>query len=160
MGEIYEDYYEQKVELLTNLLKQSKHPVVFTGAGISTESGLKDFRGKDGLWKNKDPMKLACVDDLNNNCNDFIEFYKHRITSVNSCKPNDGHKILAKWLKNNYIKGIITQNVDGYHGLASNKINDYKAKEYIKEIHGDISTLRCMNCSKDYPSSMYEDNKT
>jgi NAD-dependent protein deacetylase/lipoamidase len=156
MNIISEKQNYNKIKLLSELIKNSTHPIVFTGAGISTGSGLKDFRGKTGMWKDINPMKLATVNALYNNRDKFIEFYRTRIITVNSCKPNQGHKILAKWLKNRIIKCIITQNVDRYHQAASIELNHDVGAESILELHGNITTLRCIECGREYSSIMYQ----
>ena len=101
--------------MLTNWMKHSNYTVVFTGAGMSTESGLPDFRSSSGMWKKKDPSKIASTDALNHNVHEFIEFYRERVIGVKEYKPHRGHFILAEWEKQGIIQSIITQNVDGFH---------------------------------------------
>lgn len=133
--------------MLKKWLEESKYTVVFTGAGMSTESGLPDFRSSDGLWKKKDPSKLASTDALNNNVQEFIEFYRERVLGVKEYKPHKGHHILADWEKRGIIKSIITQNVDGFHQLGG-------SKEVI-ELHGTLQKLHCQTCGKQYDSEEY-----
>lgn len=104
---------------LNKLLKDARHAIVFTGAGMSTESGLPDFRSaRTGWWQGKDPARLASTDALRNNREEFVSFYRMRVEGLLSCKPHQGHVILAEWERRGQIKGIITQNVDGFHQRA------------------------------------------
>lgn len=115
----------------SELLSKSSRVVVLTGAGLSTASGLQDFRGTNGLWQGKDPMRLASVHALNSRYEEFMEFYNWRIEEVNKHKPNLGHQILAKWESKGIIDVTITQNVDTYHEQAGSK--------RVLHLHGDLS---------------------
>ncbi len=92
-------------------LQQSNYTVVFTGAGMSTESGLPDFRSSKGMWKQKDPSRIASIDALNNNVQEFIEFYRERVIRINEYKPHKGHYILADWENRRLIHGFHQQQV-------------------------------------------------
>ena len=134
--------------MLENWMDESKYTVVFTGAGMSTESGLPDFRSANqGLWRKKDPAKIASTEALNNNVEDFIAFYRERVLGVKEYGPHKGHEILAKWEENGKIKSIITQNVDGFHQLAGSK--------RVAELHGTLQKLHCEKCGREYDSSEY-----
>ena len=112
------------MEKLLNLLKSANHTLVFTGAGMSTESGLPDFRSKDrGLWERFNPNELANVQALIHNTDEFTEFYQYRLSEINKYVPHKGHNILAKWEQDGLIKGIITQNVDAFHSDAGDRIS-------------------------------------
>lgn len=133
---------------LTELLKSSNYTVAFTGAGMSTESGLPDFRSKDrGLWEKFNPDELANVQALLNNTEEFTEFYRYRLAELHKYKPHAGHEILAKWEKANKLKGIITQNVDAFHSDSGN--------ENVMELHGSFRTFHCHQCGKDCPREDY-----
>lgn len=119
---------------------QSNSVVVFTGAGMSTESGLPDFRSGKGLWKQFDPMRLATVQAMRNNYDEFHAFYSLRLQQAIDVKPNQGHLILADWEKKGWIKSIITQNVDGLHQAAGSK--------NVIELHGRLGDIRCIECDK------------
>ncbi|MGM8364918.1 SIR2 family NAD-dependent protein deacylase [Virgibacillus sp. W0181] len=127
------------MQTLLNLLTSSSHTVVYTGAGMSTESGLPDFRSKDrGLWKKFNPNELANVQALLHNKQEFADFYRYRLSEINKYKPHEGHMILGSWEKNGLVKGIITQNVDGFHHDAGN--------ENVMELHGSFRSLHCHDC--------------
>lgn len=132
---------------LSQLIRKSEYTVVFTGAGISTASGIPDYRSKTGLWRSKDPSKLASVAAMQNNRQEFIEFYKERVQLYGNKKPNRGHLLLADWEKEEKLHSVITQNIDGFHRLAGN--------QNVIELHGTIQTFHCQNCGKKYPNHVY-----
>ncbi|WP_420846082.1 NAD-dependent deacylase [Neobacillus notoginsengisoli] len=130
--------------MLRRLFDESSYTVVFTGAGMSTEAGLPDFRSAStGLWNNIDPMELASTDAMYNNREAFIDFYRYRVESLRACTPHKGHEILAKWGREGKVKSIITQNVDGFHHLAGS--------ESVAELHGTLRTCHCNDCRRRYP---------
>lgn len=136
--------------VLEELLNQSTYTVIYTGAGMSTESGLPDFRSaKSGLWTVKDPAQVASAEALNKDVETFFEFYRMRVLSVKDCKPHQGHEILAKWERDGIIQSIITQNVDGFHAVAGTK--------NMMELHGTLQQVHCQSCGKVYPNDLYED---
>ncbi|BCJ88543.1 NAD-dependent deacylase [Effusibacillus dendaii] len=134
--------------MLSHILRKASSVVVFTGAGMSTESGLQDFRSADrGLWNNRNPMELASVEAMNRNRREFVRFYQWRIREMRSHQPNVGHHVLAKWEKEGLVKGIITQNVENYHELAGSR--------QIAKLHGNLGTLCCAECGRQYPAEYY-----
>lgn len=134
--------------MLKSWLKDADYVVVFTGAGMSTESGLPDFRSSNqGLWNKSDPSKIASTDALNNNVEEFIAFYRKRVLGVKEYKPHQGHHILADWEKRGIIKSIITQNVDGFHQQAGSK--------QVAELHGTLQKVHCEECKKEYDSEEF-----
>ena len=124
--------------------REAKRPVVFTGAGMSTESGLPDFRSARGLWKTR-PESLATLDALRTMPDEFYFFYQWRIANVLGVEPNDGHKALARLESAGRLTTIITQNVDGLHQRAGSMD--------VIELHGTMSTVSCLDCHAAYPSS-------
>lgn len=130
---------------ITTLAKwwiEAPYRVVFTGAGMSTEAGLPDFRSKEGLWKKQDPRKLASIDALLHNTEDFYDFYRNRFHGLSLASPHNGHKILAKLEKDGLLNSIITQNVDGLHDIAgSNR---------VIELHGNLRKSECISCHVEY----------
>lgn len=123
--------------------------VIFSGAGLSTESGLADFRSKEGMWAHVDPMQYASVGALERDYDSFREFYKARLYVPESIMPNRGHKYIAGWESAGYVKGIITQNVDRLHQKAGS------AK--IAELHGSLEPVRCHACGKIWETSRFLD---
>lgn len=141
------------MEKLLELLKNAQHTIVFTGAGMSTESGLPDFRSKDrGLWEKFNPNELANIHALLHNTEEFTNFYQYRLSEITKYKPHEGHFILGEWEKAGHIKGIITQNVDAFHHDAGNK--------NVMELHGSFRTFHCHQCKKQYDRTAYLDGKS
>lgn len=130
--------YKASIERLAEMIRESKYTVVLTGAGMSTESGIPDFRSEGGWWRRINPATVATVDALENNYELFKEFYKHRFKSLEPCKPNIGHLILAEWENSGLIKSVMTQNVDGLHKKAGS--------QKIHELHGSINDVLCHSC--------------
>ncbi|WP_343843670.1 NAD-dependent protein deacylase [Salinibacillus aidingensis] len=133
--------------MLKEWLQESRYTVVFTGAGMSTESGLPDFRSSSGLWKQKDPSQIANTNALNDNVEEFIEFYRQRVLGVKEYHPHKGHYILAEWEQQGKVKSIITQNVDGFHQEAGST--------QVAELHGTLQKLHCQSCGREYSSEEY-----
>lgn len=134
--------------MLHTWLVQSKQTAVFTGAGMSTESGLPDFRSSaTGMWQGKDPRLFASTQAMEHNRDAFIQFYRMRIAGLQACRPHRGHDILAEWEKQGIVHSIITQNVDGFHQQAGSR--------NVAELHGTLSTVHCSVCHRVYPSSRY-----
>ena len=111
---------------------------IFSGAGLSTESGLMDFRSKDGIWAHADPTRLASVGALEDNYDEFLEFYKARLFVPDDVQPNVGHKVVAEWEKRGFVDGVITQNVDRLHQKAGS--------EKVWELHGSLEPVYCHDC--------------
>jgi len=135
---------------LNSIVAQSEHIVFFGGAGVSTESGIPDFRSKDGLYNQHDvkfdrysPEYLLSIDCLVDHPNVFFEFYRQKLNTA-GIEPNRAHYKLAEMEKAGKLDGVITQNIDGLHQRAGSR--------NVQEIHG--STLRnyCMKCHEKYPA--------
>lgn len=135
---------------LAQWMLQSNSTVILTGAGMSTESGIPDFRSRTGWWKNIDPRTVASVESMQQNYVLFREFYQMRIQSLANCVPHRGHEILASWEARGLLTLIATQNVDRFHQLAGN--------EAVAELHGNIVTIRCQVCGKPLPLGHFMDN--
>lgn len=131
------------INKLKQYLQDSKYTVVLTGAGMSTESGLPDFRSAmNGMWKGIDPLQLASTDALENNKDDFYQFYRKRIVDLNEVNHHIGHEILANWENKGVVSSIITQNVDGFHQDAGSK--------KVYELHGTLRKCHCHDCYRTY----------
>lgn len=133
--------------MLCQWLKQSAYTVVFTGAGMSTESGVPDFRSATGLWKTSNPQKLASTEAMEHNREEFVQFYRKRIEALHSVTPHAGYSILTDWGKTLQLKAIITQNTDGLHELAGN--------QHVISLHGTIRQLHCQGCKRTYSTEYY-----
>ncbi|MBY7145044.1 NAD-dependent protein deacylase [Virgibacillus sp. NKC19-3] len=138
--------------MLKKWLNESNYTVIYTGAGMSTESGLPDFRSAgNGLWNKKDPGKIASTTSLNDNVSEFIAFYRERVLGMRDYKPHKGHEILAEWENQGVIQSIITQNVDGFHQRAGSR--------RVAELHGTLQSLHCQTCGRVYSSEAYVDQE-
>ena len=125
-----------------------QHIVFLTGAGISVESGLTTFRGKDGMWNNKNWRYYASVEGLYNEPEHFLEFYNWRRKKLSEIEPNKAHRLIAELEKEHEVT-VITQNVDNLHERAGSS--------HVIHIHGELAKV-CSSknrldpkCVKDYP---------
>lgn len=119
-------------------LKNANKISVVTGAGISQESGIPTFRGKDGLWEKHDPMKLATIEAFYENPKLVWEWYQNRRENIFNSKPNLGHYAISELEKFSDVS-VLTQNIDGLHRRAGS------SKVY--ELHGSIIRIKCTNCN-------------
>ncbi len=141
---------EVSLAILADWWLKSSCQVVLTGAGISTESGLPDFRSAQGLWKGNDPRRVASISALYENPQDFYEFYRMRCHNLEAALPNKGHEVLANLMKARLLKAIITQNVDGFHQRAG--------ASRVIELHGSLRASRCLSCGKRYGSDVLHES--
>ena len=128
------------IEKLKTIINDYDNIVFFGGAGVSTESGIPDFRGADGLY-NYTPETLLSHSFFYKNPKIFFEFYKKNLIFKNA-KPNLAHKILSKMEKDSKLLGIITQNIDSLHQKAGS--------QNVYELHGSISRNFCTKCKTSY----------
>jgi len=124
-------------ESFENEIKNAKKIVFVTGAGISQESGIPTFRGKDGHWRKHDPMKLATIDAFYNNPKLVWEWYEERRKNMLVAKPNLGHKAIVE-LENHTNVVVLTQNIDGLHQKAGST--------NVLELHGSMIRMKCTAC--------------
>lgn len=124
-------------DLIADQLRSAKKIVFVTGAGISQESGIPTFRGKDGLWRNYDPMKLATIDAFYDNPKLVWEWYNERRRNIFAAEPNLGHKAIAELEE--FVKVVVlTQNIDGLHQKGGSSS--------VLELHGSIIKIKCTVC--------------
>jgi len=112
--------------------------IVFTGAGMSTESGLPDFRSESGLWAGVDPIAVASRRTLERRPEIFYTFYRERLSSLAGAAPNAGHRALAAMERAGWVKAVVTQNVDGLHQAAGSC--------RVIELHGNLRESVCIGC--------------
>lgn len=135
---------EEKIEEFKKMIKESNNIVFFGGAGVSTESGIPDFRSKNGLYNQKykyPPEEILSHTFFMTHTEEFFEFYKAKMNSL-KYQPNTTHKKLAELEKEGKLKAIITQNIDGLHQKAGSK--------NVLELHGSVMHNYCMKCGKEY----------
>lgn len=137
---------DSKIEKLNEMIKNSKNIVFFGGAGVSTESGIPDFRSVDGLYHQKydyPPETILSHTFFMRKTEAFYEFYKEKMLCLDK-KPNKAHYKLAELEQSGKLKAVITQNIDGLHQAAGSK--------KVYELHGSILRNYCMDCHKSYPA--------
>src|SRR5438309_7628968 len=123
---------------LAELLRERQPCVVLTGAGISTESGIPDFRSPSGIWAAYDPMEYATIEAFQRDPAKVWEFYALRFEVLTRAEPNAGHLALAELERGGLVQGIVTQNIDGLHGRAGSRD--------VIEVRGSIRTASCLEC--------------
>ena len=135
---------QEKINIFKNLIESSNNIVFFGGAGVSTESGIPDFRSKDGLYNQKydyPPEQILSHTFFINNTEEFYKFYKDKMNAL-KYEPNITHKKLAELELQGKLKCVITQNIDGLHQKAGSK--------KVYELHGSVLRNYCMKCHKFY----------
>lgn len=135
-----EDYLSEAV----CSFKTASQPVALTGAGISVNSGIADFRSPGGLWSIFSPDEYATLDTFIHNPEKAWHLYREMGRCLVGKQPNKGHRALAELEQHGFLKGLVTQNVDNLHQLAGNT--------GVLEIHGDHLHLQCLQCSNTIPS--------
>ena len=134
------------VDRLAELLRDRQPCVVLTGAGISTESGIPDFRSAEGVWARYDPVEVAHIDALRRDPARVWEFYALRLDALAQAEPNGGHRALAELEQEGWIRAIVTQNVDGLHGRAGSRD--------VVEVHGSLREAECIQCRARVPMAV------
>lgn len=132
------------LDTLKKWVQESKGIVFFGGAGVSTESGIPNFRGVDGLYRQKyawPPETILSHDFFLRRPEEFFRFYREKILITNT-QPNPAHRTLARWEQEGRLSAVITQNIDGLHQRAGSR--------KVYELHGSIHRNRCMRCGKTY----------
>ncbi|MGN1330251.1 MAG: NAD-dependent protein deacylase [Clostridia bacterium] len=142
------------IDEFLNIIEKSDNIVFFGGAGVSTESGIPDFRSKDGLYNQKykfPPEEILSHTFFMNNTKEFYRFYKEKLNSL-KYEPNITHIKLAELEKRGKLKAIVTQNIDGLHQKAGSK--------NVFELHGSVLRNYCMRCNKFYDAeSIFENSE-
>src|SRR5918992_3189094 len=128
---------------LAALLRERQPCVVLTGAGISTESGIPDFRSATGLWAEVDPFEVATIDAFRRHPERVWQFYAGRYRSLLDAEPNAAHRALAELERRGLLTAVITQNIDTLHERAGSR--------EVVEVHGSIRTASCLACGARYP---------
>ncbi len=135
--------YDQQIKEIARLIRKSGKTFALTGAGISTESGIPDYRSPGtGLWEKQDPANTASFSALRRDPALFYSTNLKRWTSFNEAQPNAAHKALAQLEKMGLLDGVITQNIDSLHVKAGSI--------KVWEVHGHLRTCHCINCRTSY----------
>ena len=144
---------EQDVEKLQELVDQYDRIVFFGGAGVSTESGIPDFRSVDGLYNQKydyPPETILSHTFFMRHTDEFYRFYRDKMLALDA-KPNDAHKKLAEMEEAGKLTGVVTQNIDGLHQAAGSK--------HVMELHGSVHRNYCMKCGKFYDAEYVKNSE-
>jgi NAD-dependent deacetylase len=138
------------IPYVADIIRGSKKAVVLTGAGISTPSGIPDFRSTgSGLWERYDPYEVASLASFRTHPEKFFGWLQTLGKGMQLAQPNPAHIGLARLQQAGYFKTIITQNIDGLHQRAGAR--------HVLEVHGSMATLTCGSCYRQYPAAGYFD---
>ena len=142
-----------EIETLKTWIAESNRIVFFGGAGVSTESGIPDFRSEDGLYHQKfdyPPEEILSHSFFYHHTEEFYRFYREKMLLPDGIQPNAAHKKLAQLEQDGKLSAIVTQNIDGLHQLAGSK--------RVYELHGSIHRNHCTKCGKFYPMEFIRDS--
>ena len=135
---------DQKMRLFKDWVRESGSIVFFGGAGVSTESGIPDFRSTNGLYRQQydyPPEEILSHTFFMKRPEEFFQFYRAKMLCL-TAKPNAAHRKLAQWEREGKLKAVVTQNIDGLHQAAGSK--------QVYELHGSVLRNTCMRCGKFY----------
>jgi NAD-dependent deacetylase len=136
-----QDSLAEKYLQAANLISNSRHLMIFTGAGISTPSGIPDFRSQNtGMWQKNDPMEVASATAFYHHPDKFYNWLRPLLQASQNALPNPAHIALAELEKMQIARAVITQNIDGLHQKAGS--------ENVIELHGSMRTFYCPGCRK------------
>lgn len=148
---------DERIETLRRWIEESDNVVFFGGAGVSTESGVPDFRSKDGLYNQHDvrfegyrPEYLLSHTCLAHEPEVFFEFYRQKM-DARHVQPNAAHRYLAELERRGKLKAVVTQNIDGLHQKAGSRA--------VFELHGSTARNYCMRCGRTYPADFIFDSE-
>ncbi len=123
---------------LAALIRERQPCVVLTGAGVSTESGIPDFRSETGIWANVDPFEVASIQAFRRDPERVWGFYRERIQLLRDAEPNAAHLALAELEQRGLVQAVVTQNIDTLHTRAGSSD--------VIEVHGSIRSAQCLGC--------------
>nr|QGT50698.1 NAD-dependent deacylase [uncultured Elusimicrobia bacterium] len=132
----------ENIKTAAELIKNARYGVAFTGAGVSVESGIAPFTGVGGLWNQYDPKFIEINFFQMHPAESWREMKKIFFTDMEESVPNKAHEVISALEQKGFLKGVITQNIDGLHQKAGSK--------NVQEFHGTIHTLSCTGCGKKY----------
>lgn len=139
---------QKSIERARDILSKARHAVAFTGAGISTPSGIPDFRSKGcGMWEKYSPMETASLTAFRHDPTRYWDWKRPLMLGSWNAQPNPAHYALARLEAAGLLKAVITQNIDGLHQRAGSKT--------VLEVHGTIETMTCPACKQQYPSLQF-----
>jgi NAD-dependent deacetylase len=141
---------QENIQKTRGLLQQARSVVAFSGAGISTPSGIPDFRSAgSGMWERFDPMEVASLTVFRFNPKKFWDWKRPLLRQIWAAQPNPAHQALARLEAAGKLSAVITQNIDGLHQRAGSK--------NVLEVHGSVETMSCPACHSRYPALDFRD---
>ncbi len=141
---------DKKIRQAADLFRAARYAVALTGAGVSTASGIPDFRSPgSGLWEQADPYEVASLDGFVRRPAAYYAWVRPLARLIREARPNPAHLALAELARRGLLKAIITQNIDGLHQTAGSQV--------VLELHGNHREATCMKCLKIVPASRYMD---
>lgn len=139
------------IDQALEILRQSRHMVALTGAGISTPSGIPDFRSRSsGLWEKYDPMEVASFTGFKQNPQDFYHWIRPLLDTITAAEPNAAHQALAQLEAYGPLKAVITQNIDTLHSKAGSQT--------VYEVHGHLREVTCLRCYQIFKTDVVLDD--
>jgi len=126
------------VDALAVLIRERRPSIVLTGAGVSTESGIPDFRSATGIWADVDPFEVASIQAFRRDPARVWGFYRERIDLLRAAEPNAAHVALAELERRGFVRAVVTQNIDTLHSRAGSSD--------VVEVHGSIRSAECLSC--------------
>jgi len=134
---------------LAALIRERQPCVALTGAGVSTESGIPDFRSPTGIWAKFDPLEYASLDAFRRDPAKVWSFYAPRFAMLAEAEPNAAHRALAELERRGLMRAVVTQNIDLLHERAGSR--------EVLEVHGSIRTSSCLDCGASFPLAAIEE---
>ncbi len=129
---------EPKLSDVATRIEAARYVVALTGAGVSTESGIPDFRSDAGLWAEHDPMEVSSIEGFRADAARFYDFWRDALGPLVHAEPSPAHRLLAHLEARGRVQAVVTQNVDGLHQRAGSR--------HVLEVHGTFQTVRCLDC--------------
>lgn len=137
--------HDRDLAQAADLFRDSSNAIALTGAGISTPSGIPDFRSAgSGLWERHDPMQVASLLSFRHQPESFFDWFRELALQLWNAQPNPAHEALARLEQQGFIHAVITQNIDGLHHKAGS--------DTVLEIHGNVRHCTCISCYRSYPT--------
>jgi NAD-dependent deacetylase len=145
-----EAIHRQKIQLAAEMIRSARYTVALTGAGLSTPSGIPDFRSQgSGLWTKDDPMYVASLSAFRHRPEVFYNWLRPLARDIGGAAPNPAHQALAELENSGYLKAVVTQNIDVLHQRAGSSA--------VVEVHGSLGKLVCLQCGNEYPDTEYRE---
>ena len=133
------EWFDPQVSVAIDMMRYAKNIVAFTGAGVSTDSGINDFRSPGGLWETFNPLKYANYNIFLKQPEYYWELERALVENIQNAKPNKIHRALVSLERKGLLKAIVTQNIDNFHQDAGSKVP-------VVELHGNAKKAHCMDC--------------